>query len=558
MTDETPQRARVRQLIEALFERPPENRASFLQQVCGDDTELRASVEKVLNDAERHLDESGISVGGTLDIEIDDLLRNIDLKDVGLSRKVGIDFAVGSSIDGESEKTPRERALERLVRRRADVNAHREAARKRALQSPTTSTLDRRIAQAPLSLSSRLQLAIDIAEALHDLHRAGVIHQNLAPSNILVTGTGVRLLNAGAPVSTPRYMTPEQAVSRRAGSTAIGPVVDERTDLFAFGVVLYEMFTGLAPFTGNSPENVLDAVLNHEPRAMAMSGLLPLAPVALDRIVQKCLAKNRSQRWQTARDLADALRWVATDVSLASIEKTDFGQPSAHVGTGSAHSATDVLSKRWSTSGRPAARLATRPGAAARQRLAASSRPAAREAIRPAVVARRIVSGLLLVLVAGIFYLWQTTGERATAPTHATIAAEVSPNPSTSSPCGIDCDPRFAARDLTVIPSRRINGVPRRRVTAGLVIQESAGIGGTIDSIETTSPQRFSWDSTLILNLRGTNRVAPNGTLLFPLALTFGDADDPNAIRQFVTPVVVKFTDDHGNRLTTQAVWSVN
>src|SRR6516162_11741979 len=97
MTDETPQTARIRQIIEALFERPIEERASFLDQECGDDAELRVSVEKVLHAAEGRLDEAGVDEGTTLGAEIDDLIRDIELKDWRLSRsgrKVGIEWPV--------------------------------------------------------------------------------------------------------------------------------------------------------------------------------------------------------------------------------------------------------------------------------------------------------------------------------------------------------------------------------------------------------------------------------------------------------------------------------
>ncbi|HXW06931.1 MAG TPA: protein kinase [Vicinamibacterales bacterium] len=183
----------------------------------------------------------------------------------------------------------------------------------------------------PLPVEQALALGIEICEALHAAHRKGIIHRDLKPDNILVTKQGVKLLDFGLAklaggasmtsgpgasaveqatvaaltgahtvVGTPQYMAPEQIEARQ---------VDARTDIFAFGCVLYELLTGKRAFEGQTSSSVMAAVLATEPRPLDQ--LVPLTPPALERIVSRCLAKDPEDRWQSARDVAAELRWVA-------------------------------------------------------------------------------------------------------------------------------------------------------------------------------------------------------------------------------------------------------
>ena len=111
----------------------------------------------------------------------------------------------------------------------------------------------------------------------------------------------------GTILGTLQYMAPEQVEGREA---------DTRTDLFAFGCVLYEMLTARKAFEGKTPASLIAAILEREPTPVAT--LQPLAPPLADAIVRKCLAKNRGDRWQSAADLATALRW-AVDGAKASV-----------------------------------------------------------------------------------------------------------------------------------------------------------------------------------------------------------------------------------------------
>jgi serine/threonine protein kinase len=160
--------------------------------------------------------------------------------------------------------------------------------------------------KGPLSAERALKLALEIADALDAAHSKDIIHRDLKPANILVTASGVKLLDFGlakmlAPIAaatdetgtlgltqpgmivgTPQYMSPEQI---EAKST------DARSDIFGFGTVLYEMLTGKPAFAGNSILGVIAAVLHEQPKAA--SGVKHGVPMDFDRIVARCLEKDR-------------------------------------------------------------------------------------------------------------------------------------------------------------------------------------------------------------------------------------------------------------------------
>ena len=171
----------------------------------------------------------------------------------------------------------------------------------------------------PLAAGEAVRLAVQIAAALEAAHSKGIIHRDLKPANILATGGLVKLLdfglakqtgptstddhtqtigltNAGMIIGTPAYMSPEQAEGKSA---------DERSDIFSFGVVFYEMLAGRRAFTGGSPAAILGAVVHKEPEPLD-------APPALAAIVRKCLAKSPDARFQTAKELRQTLEAAST------------------------------------------------------------------------------------------------------------------------------------------------------------------------------------------------------------------------------------------------------
>jgi eukaryotic-like serine/threonine-protein kinase len=199
-------------------------------------------------------------------------------------------------------------------------------------------TLADRLTRGALTIESALAVGIQICAGLDQAHRHGIVHRDLKPGNVMLIGKGtvpqVKLLDFGlakstAPlaaggagavtVSTPMtvpgvllgtlpYMSPEQAEGRDA---------DARSDIFAFGAVLYEMVSGRRAFEGRSAASVLAAVLDRDPPPLA--SLQALSPPALDHIVARCLAKDPDERWQSAGDVMRELRWVASAPPPAAI-----------------------------------------------------------------------------------------------------------------------------------------------------------------------------------------------------------------------------------------------
>ena len=196
-------------------------------------------------------------------------------------------------------------------------------------------TLAARLEKGPLSSDLVLRLGIEISDALDKAHRLGIIHRDLKPGNIMLTPrSGSKLLDFGlaTPVVTPEsaatamltaskpltkegtilgtfhYMAPEQLEGREA---------DARSDIFAFGAVLYEAATGKKAFEGKTTASVIAAVLASEPAPM--STLQPLTPPALERLVKTCLAKDPDERFQSAHDLNLQLRWIAEAGSQAGV-----------------------------------------------------------------------------------------------------------------------------------------------------------------------------------------------------------------------------------------------
>jgi serine/threonine protein kinase len=195
-------------------------------------------------------------------------------------------------------------------------------------------TLAKRLERGALPLDEALKVATAIAEALDRAHRDGVIHRDLKPANVMLTPQGAKLLDfglaklePGRPLSSPSGGGPASApkgpVSKRATAPGMiigtvqymapeqieGAAADARTDIFAFGAILYEMVTGTKAFEGKNRAMLIAAIATLE--LDPLSKIQPGSPPALDHVARRCLAKDPEDRWQTAHDLALKLRWIA-------------------------------------------------------------------------------------------------------------------------------------------------------------------------------------------------------------------------------------------------------
>src|SRR5205809_3382430 len=195
-------------------------------------------------------------------------------------------------------------------------------------------TLADRLLKGPLPLKQTLRFGIQIADALDKAHRQGIVHRDLKPGNVMLTKSGVKLLDFGLAkglaaaqpstvtslptqlnltqegtiLGTFQYMSPEQLEGREA---------DARSDIFAFGCLLYEMATGRKAFSGKSQASLIASILEHDPDPI--SSIQPLVPPALDRVIRTCLAKDPDDRWQSAGDIKRELEWLAETGASAGV-----------------------------------------------------------------------------------------------------------------------------------------------------------------------------------------------------------------------------------------------
>src|SRR6266849_1618146 len=203
-------------------------------------------------------------------------------------------------------------------------------------------TLAERLRKGAMPLNEVVKIGISIAEALAVAHRHSIVHRDLKPGNIMLTQGGAKLMDfglakplglqttvasgtvpsftavatlsgpsplsplttAGSIIGTIQYMSPEQIEGKEA---------DARSDIFAFGAVLYEMTAGKRPFEGKSQISLASSILEKDPEPI--SAVKPLTPTAFEHVVTTCLQKNPEERFQAAHDIKLELQWIAADRS---------------------------------------------------------------------------------------------------------------------------------------------------------------------------------------------------------------------------------------------------
>lgn len=354
---------KVKSIFDAVVELESDARDRVLDRECGSDGDLRVEVEKLLSSSKASdgfLEQPASSHVASAILEPKGMLHAGDrFAHYKIIRQIGIG-GMGEVYLAEDEKLDRRVAIKILNQRFGKNDSHlqrfiREAKAASSLNHPNIlviheigvgedanfivsefvegRTLREMIGGSELKVSDVLDITIQIAEALSAAHGAGIVHRDIKPENIVVRPDGyVKVLDFGLAkllkpqnifldegdktaiqnhtaqgviMGTVNYMSPEQAKAE---------TVDERTDIFSLGVVIYEILTGATPFQGDSMSETFANLINAEPPALA----LPASSMSqeLQRIVSKMLRKEKGERYQTSKDLLADLKALRENIAF--------------------------------------------------------------------------------------------------------------------------------------------------------------------------------------------------------------------------------------------------
>jgi serine/threonine protein kinase/Tol biopolymer transport system component len=368
----------IERLYHAALERSTEDRAAFLTEACGNDAALRRELDSLLEyqnragafietpagagrlaSTVRRLEASSIPgrfigrVFGSYELKaliaaggMGEVYRAIDPR---LNRTVAIK-TLPEHMSNDPQRIERFKREARIV---SSLNhPHICALHDIGIQDDIHylvmehidgETLEKRLERGPLPVARAIEYSIQIVDALARAHRLGVIHRDLKPGNIMLTKSGVKVLDFGLAArytpaagiaadegnhdgskaltvegtiqGTLQYISPEQLEGRTA---------DARTDLFAFGAVAYEMITGIRAFRAESQAGLISAILKDDPRPIV--DVAPGVPVALAQTLSRCLAKDPDERWQTVNDLLFQLRSIAASPAAIENEQSQWSR----------------------------------------------------------------------------------------------------------------------------------------------------------------------------------------------------------------------------------------
>jgi eukaryotic-like serine/threonine-protein kinase len=359
----TPERwLKVKEIFQSTLERKPAERSAFLSRACGGDDALRKEVESLLTSHEKDgsfidspayeaaaellvVENSELRAGQTIGhYEVLSMLGKGGMGEVYLANdtKLGRKVALKFLPNAFTQDQERLRRFEQEARAVSALNHPNIITIYEIRETDSTlmiatefiegETLRERMARNRLSLTESLHIAIQTADALTAAHKAGITHRDIKPDNIMLrTDALVKVLDfglaklagssasasqlealtkkantaAGMIMGTVGYMSPEQAR---------GSAVDARSDIFSLGTVIYEMVAGIKPFAGDTPSDVLAAVLKTEPPPVTR--VAPEVPAELERIIKKSLRKDREERYQGVKDLLVDLKSVKEELSF--------------------------------------------------------------------------------------------------------------------------------------------------------------------------------------------------------------------------------------------------